>query len=76
MTLGERALEAPPFAIAVMTWVARNSAMVQRRKEGEGINEAAQDAAYSGPCLVLIAALTDIIPLISMASAASAGEGD
>lgn len=61
------------FGIAVMNGVVLVSTIVQRREEGEGINEAAQDAAHSRLRPVLMTALTDIIGFFPMAVAASAG---
>ena len=61
------------FGIAVMNGVVLVSTIVQRREEGEGINEAAEDAAHSRLRPVLMTALTDIIGFFPMAIAASAG---
>lgn len=61
------------FGIAVMNGVVLVSTIVQRRKEGAGINEAAKDAAHSRLRPVLMTALTDIIGFLPMALAASAG---
>jgi len=61
------------FGIAVMNGVVLVSTIVQRREEGESINEAAQDAAHSRLRPVLMTALTDIIGFFPMAVAASAG---
>ncbi len=61
------------FGIAVMNGVVLVSTIVQRREEGEGVNEAAQDAAHSRLRPVLMTALTDIIGFAPMAVAATAG---
>lgn len=61
------------FGIAVMNGVVLISTVVQRREEGAGINEAAEDAAHSRLRPVLMTALTDIIGFAPMAIAASAG---
>lgn len=61
------------FGIAVMNGVVLVSTMVQRRGEGAGTQEAAQDAAHSRLRPVLMTALTDIIGFFPMAVAASAG---
>ncbi len=61
------------FGIAVMNGVVLVSTMVQRRQEGAGIAEAAEDAAHSRLRPVLMTALTDIIGFLPMAVAVSAG---
>ena len=61
------------FGIAVMNGVVLVSTIVQRREEGAGVSEAAQDAAHARLRPVLMTALTDIIGFFPMAVAASAG---
>jgi cobalt-zinc-cadmium resistance protein CzcA len=61
------------FGIAVMNGVVLVSTIVQRRDEGQEMNEAAEDAAHSRLRPVLMTALTDIIGFFPMAIAASAG---
>lgn len=61
------------FGIAVMNGVVLVSTIVQRRDDGRGVNEAAEDAAHSRLRPVLMTALTDIIGFFPMAIAASAG---
>ena len=61
------------FGIAVMNGVVLVSTIVQRREEGAGVAESAQDAAHSRLRPVLMTALTDIIGFFPMAVAASAG---
>ena len=61
------------FGIAVMNGVVLVSTIVQRRDDGRGANEAAEDAAHSRLRPVLMTALTDIIGIFPMAIAASAG---
>ena len=61
------------FGIAVMNGVVLVSTIVQRREDGAGVNEAAQDGAHSRLRPVLMTAFTDIIGFFPMAVAASAG---
>ncbi len=61
------------FGIAVMNGVVLVSTVVQRRREGAGVVEAAQEAAHARLRPVLMTALTDIIGFFPMAVAASAG---
>jgi len=61
------------FGIAVMNGVVLVATVVQRRREGAGVDAAARDAAHARLRPVLMTALTDIIGFFPMAVAASAG---
>ena len=61
------------FGIAVMNGVVLVSTIVQKRGEGEGLEDAAKGAAVMRLRPVLMTALTDIIGFLPMAVAASAG---
>lgn len=61
------------FGIAVMNGVVLVSTIVQKRDEGEGLEDAAKGAAVMRLRPVLMTALTDIIGFLPMAVAASAG---